>query len=88
MSQYKLSLQSKRLRSGKCQIKFTVCDIDQEIAYGYLLSEAQTTLKEVVSRIEEKVKASISRDRFFHSQLYNLREKTQPNEVIIFKQQA
>lgn len=86
MGNYKLSLMSKRLKSGKCQIKFSVCDLDTEVAYGYLLSEAQTTLREVVGKIEQKVRVSIDGDRLYHPHLYNLQQRKMENDVVIFKQ--
>ncbi len=85
MSDYKLSILSKRLQSGKCQIKFEVSQIDNKLMYGYLLSEAGATLKEVVNKIEQQVKVTMSGDRLSHSHLYNLHCRQQENEIIIFK---
>ncbi len=85
MNDYKLSILSKRLQSGKCQIKFEVSKIDDKVMHGYLLSEAGATLKEVVRRIEQQVKVSMSYDRLYHSHLYNLHERQQGIDVVIFK---
>ena len=48
---YKLRLQSKRLHSGRFQVKFFVSDYSQRPLYGYLLADPKSTLKEVVERI-------------------------------------
>lgn len=86
MNKYKLSLASKRLTSGKCQIKFTVTESELQIMHGYMLSEAGTTLKEVVTKIEDRVKLSASADRFYHSHLYNLSSKPAPQQdILLFK---
>ena len=82
---YKLSLSSKRLESGKCQVKFTVTDHEAEVLYGYVLSEAGETLRDVVNKIEQGVKLSHKSDRLYHSHLYNLHSKQLPSDIIIFK---
>lgn len=46
-----LKLTSKRLRSGKVQVKFMVSGLSKREEYGYLLTEPKTSLKEVVARI-------------------------------------
>jgi rRNA-processing protein FCF1 len=84
MSDYKLSLLSKRLRSGKCQIKFIISNAVQQEMYGYMLTESGTTLKEVVKKIENQVKIR-DRGEYYHSHLYNLAMKQQNEEILIFK---
>lgn len=85
MKDYKLSLLSKRLSSGKCQIKFVVTDDTKEELYGYMLAESRTTLREVVSKIEEEVKRMAHGDNYYHSHLYNLAEKQPKEHLLIFK---
>ena len=46
-----LKLTSKRLPSGKVQVKFKVSVLGERDEYGYLLTEPKTSLKEVVQRI-------------------------------------
>ena len=46
-----LKLTSKRLSSGKLQVKFRVTGLSQKEEYGYLLTEPKTSLKEVVEQI-------------------------------------
>ena len=85
MGNYKLSLLSKRLRSGKCQIKFEVTTLERKLLHGYLLSEAGATLREVVDKIEQTVKVSVEGDRLSHAHLYNLHKKQPQTDVVIFK---
>lgn len=46
-----LKLSSKRLSSGKVQVKFHLSSEHQKEQYGYLLTEPKTSLKEVVEKI-------------------------------------
>ncbi len=83
---YKLKLLSKRLRSGKCQIKFVVSSDTEKGMYGYLLTESGTTLKDVVNRIERKVRERVSGDRSYHNHLYNLAERQAiKDNILIFE---
>lgn len=81
---FKLKLLSKKLKSGKCQIKFSIFSNSHEFLYGYMLAESGTTLKEVVKKIEYQVTSLENRD-FYHKHLYNLtgpKEKKEP--ILIF----
>jgi len=80
---YKLKLLSKRLKSGKCQIKFIVTSDRTRGLYGYLLTERNTTLKEVVSKIEHKVKSLDSAGQHYQSHLYNLAMREEPKDQIL-----
>ena len=46
-----LKLSSKRLSSGKVQVKFRLSGNSQKEQCGYLLTEPKTSLKEVVEKI-------------------------------------
>ncbi len=85
MDSYKLSLLSKRLHSGKCQIKFIISNSSKEEMYGYLLAESCTTLKEVVCKIEEQVKMIEQGDSYYHAHLYNLAKKQPKQDLLIFR---
>lgn len=82
---YKLKLLSKRLKSGKCQIKFFVSSDTRKNMYGYLLAESGTTLREVVGKIEHKVRAIDSASHYYQSHLYNLATKdSNEDHILIF----
>jgi len=84
-SDYKLKLLSKRLKSGKCQIKFFVSSDTRKSMYGYLLAESDTTLKEVVGLIENKVKSLDSANQYYQSHLYNLASRSnKADQILIF----
>ena len=82
MRPYKLKLISKRLVSGKCQIKFYVSSAEKPKYYGYLLAESGTTLKEVVKKIENRLKREEQKDSF-PGHLYNLAMKSSSTDQII-----
>lgn len=82
---YKLKLLSKKLKSGKCQIKFYVSSDEKKNMYGYLLAESNTTLREVVSKIENKVKSLDSANQYYQSHLYNLaKREVGHDQILIF----
>lgn len=80
---YKLKLYSKRLKSGRCQIKFFVTSSSQPRLYGYMLAESGSTLREVVSTIEHEVRFIEEGDSYYHSHLYNLAAKHKRKDPIL-----
>lgn len=80
---YKLKLYSKKLRSGKCQIKFIISSSSQRGLYGYMLVESGSTLREVVSTIEHEIRYIEQRDSYYHSHLYNLANKPRRKDLIL-----
>ena len=49
----KLRLETKKLNSGRYQVKFYVVNGGPAYKYGYMLAEADMTLKEVVLKIHD-----------------------------------
>lgn len=80
---YKLKLYSKKLKSGKCQIKFIVSSESAKRLYGYILVESGSTLKEVVATIEDEMRFIDQRDSYYHSHLYNLANKPRRKDPIL-----
>ena len=71
-NQYRLKITSKKLKSGKCQVKFFASVNQRKDMYGYVLVDAERTLKEVVSSIHDKLH-TISHTRDFHNlHLYSI----------------
>ncbi|MEO9474497.1 MAG: hypothetical protein ABJN36_06900 [Cyclobacteriaceae bacterium] len=69
---YRLKITSKKLKSGKCQVKFFATIKERRDMYGYVLVDAQKTLKDVVSTIRDKLN-TISHTRDFHNlHLYSI----------------
>ncbi|HLF35738.1 MAG TPA: hypothetical protein VI583_15955 [Cyclobacteriaceae bacterium] len=48
---YHIRLYSKKLASGKCQVKFYLNNLQGNNYYGYVLAEGRDTVSKVVSRI-------------------------------------
>jgi hypothetical protein len=79
--QYKLRITSKKLSSGKCQVKFHAYANHQKNLYGYVLVDSDRTLKEVVVKIREKL-MNIQQARDFHQiHLYSIGQRTQDDEL-------
>ena len=74
-TEFSLKLYSKKLASGKCQVKFYVNTRDRKRLYGYTLVEAQTTLKDVVKTITDKLKQKQTIGSYHHAHLFKLGKK-------------
>lgn len=81
---YNLKLTSKKLKSGKCQVKFSATIREKQDMYGYVLVDAEKTLKDVVVNIKEKLKAIRQTRDFHHLHLYSIgkKEKGDMNFII------
>lgn len=53
---YKLRIASKRLSSGRYQVKFFATVQQRKEVYGYLLVESDETLKAVIEKIKKRLK--------------------------------
>jgi hypothetical protein len=79
----KLKLSSKRLKSGKVQVKFQVHDSAAGDQYGYLLTEPKASLRDVVAKILNRYQAGISLGCQRH--LYSIGRQKQSTELLFFK---
>ena len=81
---YKLKLTSKKLKSGKCQVKFFATVREKKDLYGYVLVDAHKTLKDVVVNIREKLHTIRQTRDFHHLHLYSIgkSEKDELNFII------
>ena len=84
---YKLKLCSKKLESGKFQVKFYASkDERSQDLYGYVLVDAKDTLKRVVSTIKSRLHLMEEADAYYHTHLYAVRKAPPPtSEFMIFK---
>ncbi|RED94417.1 hypothetical protein [Marinoscillum furvescens] len=69
---YHLKLTSKKLRSGKCQVKFFASIKERKDMYGYVLVDADKTLKDVVVTIKDKLRTIRQTREFHHLHLYSI----------------
>jgi len=80
----KIKLSSKKLRSGRCQVRFQVAEEATGASwYGYTLVDPKDTLKNVVNRIEHTF---LNTDSFDDKPLYNLVSSNYSKEnMMIFR---
>lgn len=85
MNQYRLRLDSKKLESGRYQVKFTTEGIGEGY-YGYLLTESQTSVSEVVSKISRHLLAIRNADKYLMRNLYSLgKREVNSGRILIFR---
>lgn len=68
----KIRIFSKKLPSGKCQVKFYITTHDGSPYYGYLLVEPGNTVRHVIEIILEKIKEMERPEEFYHKYLFNV----------------
>ncbi|GAB4247340.1 MAG: hypothetical protein Tsb0034_26510 [Ekhidna sp.] len=82
---YKLRITSKRLSSGRYQVKFYATVHQKKEIYGYLLVESNETLKTVIAKIRSRLKRIESASEFAHFQLYHVGQKIDESNFLIFQ---
>ncbi len=83
----KLRLQSKKLQSGKVQVKFSASASGKKSCYGYVLTDAASTLKEVVDWIQWKLQTMEDVDQYYHQHLYSLnKSKFDGSKFMVFRE--
>lgn len=82
---FKLQISSKKLLSGKCQVKFYAQGHIPGGVYGYVLVDPKSTLKEVVDGIHGKLHNIRNKEYYHHNHLYSMKKIKQNNsDFIIF----
>ena len=82
---FKLRLEPKKLKSGKCQVKF-FASIASRPMYGYMLTNADDSLKRVVATINGRLSLIASHADFRHLHLYSLaKENRDFTNMLIFE---
>lgn len=82
---YKLRISSKKLNSGRYQVKFFATIQEEKQLYGYVLVEADETLKSVINRIKKQLKELDYGYVNNHFHLYNVGQESQPSNLMIFE---
>lgn len=81
----KLKITTKKLGSGKLQVKFFTNFHKKNEVYGYLLVESKTTLKDVVTGIYDKLIEIEEEVDYRHKHLYSVgRTKKDNFQFMIF----
>lgn len=82
---YKLRISSKKLNSGRYQVKFFATVRQDKQLYGYVLVEADETLKSVISRIRKRLKLLDRDAEYAHLHLFHVGQEAQPTNLMIFE---
>ena len=69
---FNLKITSKKLKSGKCQVKFHASIEKKKKLYGYVLAESGETLKNVIEKIMIRLEKVKNRDNYHHINLYSI----------------
>lgn len=82
--QYKLRITSKKLKSGNYQVKFFASVKKKRELYGYLLVDADETLKNVIKKIRTRLHSIDLSEGNVYFDVYNLRNDAvyEPNFMI------
>ncbi len=81
-----IKIESKRLHSGRCQVKFRTYGMFREDYYGYTLVDGDKTLKEVIAELKAKLRKTGGPNNFYQRNLYSLqRNRNVDNDFVIFK---
>lgn len=74
---YKLRISSKRLNSGRYQVKFFATIREEKDLYGYVLVNADETLKTVIKKIKSRLQTIDSTSEHNHFHLYSIGHQSQ-----------
>ena len=81
-----IRIESKKLRSGKCQVKFFTKGKLTDDFYGYALVEGERPLSEVVQEIKTKLEKVDSINGFYQQNLFSIKRNRMPEEdFVIFR---
>ena len=69
---YQLRIESKKLCSGKCQVKFYLANTAEQNMYGYTLVESGSTLKDVVIEIRQLLDKVGRYENYYQSNLFSI----------------
>ncbi|PIB35062.1 hypothetical protein BFP72_06455 [Reichenbachiella sp. 5M10] len=82
---YKLRLSSKKLKSGKCQVKFHASLETKKNMYGYVLADSGETLRNVVEKIYLRLDQFKNKRNAHHINLYSIGQHcSKDNGIIMF----
>ncbi len=83
---YHIRLYSKKLASGKCQVKFYLNTDHGTKYYGYLLAEGRDTVSKVVSRIHRCITDYKGNEQAFFENLKLLTPYRYSRDALVFEQ--
>lgn len=74
LQEVQLKIESKKLHSGKCQVKFYVMKDGEKNLYGYALVESGRTVKEVVDEIKGRLAGIEGYESYCQSHLFSIQK--------------
>ncbi len=81
-----IKIESKKLKSGKCQVKFHTQGLLEKELYGYMLVDGSKTLREVVAEIKEKLQRIGDPACYYQQNLYSIGKGNEAErDFVIFK---
>lgn len=81
-----LKIECKKLKSGKCQVRFQTHGLLQEEFYGYTLVEGEKTLKDVVREIKARLVRIGKLDHYYQQNLFSINLGiSRKDDFVIFK---
>lgn len=81
---YRLRISSKKLQSGRYQVKFFATIKKSKELYGYVLVESGETLKSVINRIQERLKELDTSAEYHHFHLFQVGKEELHDNLMIF----
>lgn len=81
-----IKIESKRLKSGKCQVKFFARGLLKDDFYGYTLVEGDKTLMEIVREIKVKLTNIGNINNYYQQNLFSIkRNRPHAEGFVIFR---
>ncbi len=85
MDAIKLKLKSKKLQSGRFQVGFSTEGTSNGY-YGYLLTEPQTPVSEVIQKIDRHIRAMTDSEKYLQRNLFSFgNRQNNSGRILIFK---
>ena len=78
-----LRIESKKLSSGKCQVKFYAEGMPGEDLYGYTLVDGERPMAEVVDELKARLGRAGSVNRFYHRNLFSIKRNRVPDQGLV-----
>ena len=81
-----IKIESKKIKSGKCQVKFFARGLLKDDFYGYLLVDGEKTLTQVVQELKIKLTKIGNIHNYYQQNLFSIKRNQPPKEdFVIFK---
>ena len=87
IAKQKIRIFTKKLASGKCQVKFYIITGEGIPCYGYLLVEAGRSVRDVVEIIYRRIGKIGKPENYYHHSLMNIKNAVEKDpKLFLFTQ--